>query len=259
MLMFDNEATVIEMLKDVPKRNIALFGSVVYCAKLYLRLTCSFKKHWIDSSRKSDPPPDFYDPKHKLMMEVMRIDDHAFTDKKGHVHNEALRHEGELYRRFFKDIDREDLRIFIIPDTQLSSKDDHNFARYIANFERVFKKHEDKIDLYKTNHPGFKTIFFIFDESSAYRQAPNKKVLKNAKEGQVGIGMPHLFCYDKRFVDIIKESKVDYVVWFAPWKLDRSVVGNVPLPKCAIYEVKKIKESKLLNYNHECMISTEVW
>ena len=113
--------------------------------------------------------------------------------KKGHIHNEALRHEGELYRKYFKDLDREDLRIFIIPDTKLPTKEDHNFARYIANFERVFKKHEEKIDLYKSNHPGYKTIFFIFDESSAYRQVLCKEDVDNLKEGQLGIGMPHFF------------------------------------------------------------------
>ena len=50
----------------------------------------------------------------------------------------------------------------------LSTKEDHDYQKYIDNFQRVFEKHNLKVPKYKENHPGYKTIFFIYDESSAY-------------------------------------------------------------------------------------------
>ena len=252
----------MEMFRDVSKRKIAPFGSISACRRIHRLLTWRiYRKNWIDSSGKSDPPPDFYDPKHKLMMEVMRIDDHAFVDQKGHIHNESLKHEGELYKKYLRDLDRDDLSMFIIPDTKLPTNDEHNYERYVANFERVFKHHEGRLELYNTNHPGFKTIFFILDESCAYQQATDAKDVGIVKEGNEVIGMPHFFCSDKRFVDIIKNSKVDYVVWYAPYKLLRYINGRIirefPLPKCAIYDVKHIQPSDAIEYDLERMMSAE--
>ena len=42
-------------------------------------------KTWIDASSKNALPPDFYNNKFKLMMDVMRIDDHTFVDKNGNL------------------------------------------------------------------------------------------------------------------------------------------------------------------------------
>jgi len=39
-------------------------------------------KKWINSSKKSDNPPDFYNVTRKLMMEVMRFDDNGHKNGK---------------------------------------------------------------------------------------------------------------------------------------------------------------------------------
>lgn len=141
----------------------------------------------------------------------------------------------------------------------LPTKEDHNFERYYKNFERVFKEHEKKLDLYKSNHPEFKTIFFICDESSAYVEALNSEdVDKERHQGDIALCKPHIFCIDKKFVKIIKESQVDYVIWYAPWKLLQAAgLGIFPLPKSAIFDVKNLTDKKLVEYNHDMMISAE--
>ena len=98
-----------------------------------------------------------------------------------------------------------------------------------------------------------------FDESSAYVEAINLEDMEKEKhQGDVVLCKPHMFCFDKRFVEIIKETKVDYVIWYAPWKLlQTKEIGIFPLPKCAIYNVKNILNKKLIEYNHDMMISTE--
>lgn len=263
MQTFNNESMILENFMELKTNEITLFGDISVCEWLHKVLTKGKnKKEWINSAGKSDPPPDFYNNKYKLMMDVMRIDDHAYIDKKNRIQNKTLQHESEL----FKIIDKPEMKnvnVFVIGDTKLPTNEDHNYDRYCKNFERVFKDHEKKLDLYQTNHPGFKSIFFIFDESSAYMENIDANDIKKSRfEGEIIACRPHLFCLDKKFVDIIKKSKVDYVIWYAPWKLMRYLINDeseiFPLPKCAIYDVKNLEEDNLLDYNDNLMISSEV-
>lgn len=264
MLTFNDESMILDAFREVKTKEILPLGNFLKCKWIHCALTGVFnRKEWIDSSGKNDPPPDFYDNKHKLMMDVMRIDDHAYIDEKGKVQNKTLQHEGELIKKINQP-DRDDIKLFVVGDTKLPTNEDHNFERYYKNFERVFKEHENKLDLYQANHPGFKTIFFICDESCAYTEVSNiDDKNRERNEGSITPNCkPHLFCLDKKFVKIIKESKVDYVIWHAPWKLLRHVKNNkleiFPLPKCAIFDIKNITDKKLIEYNHELMISVEM-
>ena len=49
-------------------------------------------KQWIESAGKSDPPPDFFADTYKYMMDVMRVDDHSYKNKKGKVVNPTNSH-----------------------------------------------------------------------------------------------------------------------------------------------------------------------
>ena len=264
MQTFNNESMILEMFREVNTKEILPLGNFLKCKWIHCALTGVLnRKEWIDSSGKNDPPPDFYDNKHKLMMDVMRIDDHAYIDEKGRIQNKTLQHEGELIKKINQP-DRDDIKLFVVGDTKLPTNEDHNFERYYKNFERVFKEHAKKLDLYQANHPGFKTIFFICDESCAYVETFNiEDKNKERYEGCIiPSSKPHLFCLDKKFVKIIKESKVDYVIWYAPWKLLRhlknSKIEILTLPKCAIFDVKNITDKKLIEYDHKLMMSSEM-
>ncbi len=259
MQTLNDESMILDMFRDVKSKDLLPLGNFLECKKIHLALTGVFnRKEWINSSGKNDPPPDFYDNKHKLMMDVMRIDDHAYIDERGKIQNKTLQREGQLLKEINQP-DRDDIKLFIVGDTKLPTNEDHNFERYYKNFERVFKEHENKIDLYKSNHPGFKTIFFICDGSTAYVEALNTEdVGKERHQGDLTLCKPHIFCLDKKFVKIIKDSKVDYVIWYAPWKLLQTAeFGIFPLPKGAIFDVKSLTNKKLIEYNHDMMISAE--
>lgn len=217
-------------------------------------------KKWIDSSSKDKLPPDFYNPKSKLMMEIMRIDDHTRVDEKGKVINPYNKRESELYKEltskhdFIKEI-AEQGNLIINPYIDLPSEEDHNYTFYISCFNRVIKKHIAHIINYKINHPGFKTIFFVLDESSPYVSCFEKE--NSYKVGEQLYAQLHLWWQDYNMLSCLKESRIDYLIWMTPYKHFDSI-EKVELPKAMVFDVKKINYSKLIKYNLNKMQSLEI-
>ena len=116
--------------------------------------------------------------------------------------------------------------------TDLPTAEDHSYDKYLNEFSRVVKKHDESYDLYIKNHPKKKLIYFILDESSPYLQSKEKNIV--VKAGNVICAHLHLYFYDSNFVNILKESKADYVIWYAPFKHFDSF-EKVDLPKVVIY------------------------
>ena len=71
----------------------------------------------------------------------------------------------------------------------------------------------------------------------------------------------HLWFLDKAFVDAFKNSEVDFLIWFSPYKhcAAFSVEDGTPLglPQAVIYDVKNM-ETPLKEYNVDLMESAEV-
>lgn len=69
------------------------------CVELFLSLSDDQKfSDWINSSGKGDPPPDFYNPKINMMMDVMRVDDHGHVVGKGKYINPVNQRESQIQR-----------------------------------------------------------------------------------------------------------------------------------------------------------------
>ena len=264
MKMYDDEDQILSTFRLVTflNLNVVMFGNWFKCKRILNSLKCIFTKgNWINSSAKSDPPPDFYNNKQKLMMDMMIVEDNSFKNKKGKLVNTTKQREKELLKEYIGDSlnDRDDIQVFMAVSSGKPTNEDHNFDRYLKNFKRVVENHNDKIPEYQKNHPNFKTILFVFDQSCAYIEVENKKDLHVNKIGYAQKGKPHCCFIDKNFVDIIKQLNADYLIWFAPYKLlYKTNNKKVRIPKCAIYDIKNIKEKHLHNYNIEMMKSGEL-
>ena len=131
------------------------------------------------------------------------------------------------------------------------------FASNIASVKK-FKKHIKNIERYKENHPGHKVVFFVFDEASAYFEMGQPNC--NVKMGEIFQGKPHLWFLDKGFVDVFKNSEMDFLIWFAPYKhcTAFSVKGgkSLDLPQAVVYDVKNM-EIPLKEYSVDLMESAE--
>ena len=116
-----------------------------------------------------------------------------------------------------------------------------------------------KLPLYKSNHIGYKTVLFVMDESSAYLQCEsNKPNMDEVHEGEMIAGKPHLFFWDENFVNVFLHSGIDYLIWYAPYKLLTTSQGIVDLPKVVMFDCKTENYDNLIKYNEERICSSEL-
>ncbi|MBQ7208837.1 MAG: hypothetical protein IJS01_13645 [Lentisphaeria bacterium] len=213
-----------------------------------------WKNEWVDSSSKNDPPPDFYSESQKLMMEAMRIDDHAF-EQDGRIKNptnQRARMKGKELR------DALHLHpgtpLFVNAPTGLPSSEDHNYRYYKSNFTRVIKNHIEKIPAYKSNHPDCKLIFFVFDESSMYLKTdtPNQTI----KRGEQICGVPHCWYLDKAFIGVFVNSGIDYLIWITPYKHVETLGRPIKLPLACVFDCNQVNR-EAVDYPEDYMVSAE--
>ena len=217
---------------------------------------------WTDSSGKEDPPPDYYNNGLKLMMEVMRVDDNACIGKNGKSINPIRARESvlikELNKNGFLDQLPPDGQVIVTADTKLPTEEDHNYVFYRDNFIRVIEKHKLNIPTYQQNHPGFKLIFFVFDESSMYMKLENGCSKKEFYENHDAFpALLHKWWCDEAFINVVISSKTDFLIWATPYKQAIKDNGNEEnLPGVCIYDIKNMK-IKTEFYKERRMVSTE--
>lgn len=84
MNYFDDEENILEWFRNTFEQQVLFPIENDECIELYLSLSDEQKlPDWINSSGKGDPPPDFYNSKINMMMDVMRVDDHGHIVGKG--------------------------------------------------------------------------------------------------------------------------------------------------------------------------------
>lgn len=256
MKTFNDEDFLLENYRMMSASRIVYVGNYFRCHRIQ-RLTRWFiyKNSWINNSSEKDPPPDFYNEKHHLMMEVMRIDDGVNKLKGKKVANSFEKENACLVKYFGNDYRtiRDDLSAYVSTDT--SDNKIFNFNGYRKCFERVVLKHSKKVPLYRTNHPKKDLIFFISDESNCYAQVINKEESrsKGKNDDHSKYAILHGWYKDQYFIDIIKVSRADYVIWACWYKEFTKGKRIIKTPLVCIYDVKNIKNYGI-TYKHDLMV-----
>lgn len=252
MLWEEKERNLIEDFKLLATNNIVLLSEWDLLEDfLNIILDEEEWKKWKDSSAKSDLPPDFYNDNKKIMMEVMRVDDHGYR-KYGKTRN-PLREKEHKIERELKELglfeNFPNAQLIINAPTNLPTEEDHNYNRYYKEFQRTVQQHIDNIENYRKNHKGYKLVLFIYDESTGYIEKDSES------ENSINGGL-HEYFIDKKFVECFINADVDYVIWMAPYKVFFTSEGIIELPKAAIYaKGNLIKE--LVQYQSDRMVSAE--
>ena len=257
--LFDDELVCIEWFKDFS------YGMQFHNSstrKIVSTILNDNKwKLWTASNGKDDPPPDFYCEKYKLMMEVMRVDDHTFK-KNGHYRNPTNEAESKIYNELKSNgiVNGVNGNLVVVSaKSGLPTEQDHNYKWYLSNFERVIEKHNQKINSYKQNHPGYKCIFFIVDESSAYLVARSKnEIPKEIIPGAPFYGKLHHHFFDDNFISCLSKTKADFIIWFSPYKhYNFASPIRRQLPKAFAYDVSKLKNFYSMKYDTNLIFQSE--
>lgn len=260
MGIFDKENEIIEYFQTiVSPPEVALIPENDETERVFQSISDkeSWAK-WTDTSGKNDPPPDFYCDEYGLMMDVMRVDDHGYISEKGKTVNPTLTREREVTKELQENgiLDQfPGAKLHLLVDTKLSTEEDHNYMFYRDNFVRTVEAHKKKIHRYRENHPNCKVIFFVFDESSAYME-PLRKT-NNPVKGQLHCGRVHVWFNDSAFIKVLKDSDIDYLVWFTPYKMIEFLGKGLELPRAVVYNIKELQQEQF-EYNEDCMMSVEV-
>lgn len=257
MLFEEDEKNIIEDFQLLDFKEILLLSEADDVENILN--TILDKEHWklwTDSSGKADLPPDFFNDSLGLMMDVMRVDDHGFV-KRGKTINPTRAREHELEKEIQKSGIVEachNAKLIINAVTNLPTNEDHNYSFYADNFSRTVKKHLSNIENYRRNHPGYKTVFFVYDESSMYFCVEKKGRI--IRKGEMFSGYPHLWFLDKRFTDVFISSEIDYLIWFTPYKYFDAINPPCELPRACIFDAKCLNEDTVA-YEAEYMMSCE--
>ena len=264
MNFYDDEQMIIEDFQLVLNSEVCFPYASREAVEVFKSVRNTKKwAHWTYNAGKADPPPDFFSEKYQLMMEVMRVDDHAYINQKGALINPVNMRESQIQKEIRQkikaaqpDVDFSDLKIMVNAITDLPSNEDHNYQRYCANFRRALEKHIQKIPLYRSNHPDKKLVFFVFDESTAYTLVDDPEV---AKRGPIAlepfVAKPVFHFLDNRFVNVFRNSDIDYLIWYAPYKVFHG--SPAQLPKVCVFDVKWYNYKYNTDYPEELIVSAE--
>lgn len=275
MNFFDDEVKIIEKFQNVKTQEVFFPLQTENVISVFNTI---YDKnnwgHWKNNSGKSDPPPDFFSEKYNVMMEVMRVDDHAHYNEKGVLINPVNQRESMIQKEIRQNFlsrdpkfDFSKLNIIVNALSGLPTNEDHNYHFYYDNFKRVLKKHMDSIPLYKENHPNKKLIFFIFDESTGYLVTDEQTAKKKLEAGEYFNADPVLHFLDKKFIDVFRNIDIDYLIWYAPYKMfygapiqlpDKTFYGvPIQFPKVCVFDVKKCCYENLVEYPDNLIVSSE--
>lgn len=259
MNYFDDELKIIESFQTLNDEEVCFPKESKSAIELYKSIHGVPEwRCWKHSNGKNDPPPDFYCEQQEIMMDIMRVDDHAYKNDKGQVINRVNAEESiiqnelsntELITHLYN-VDN----ILVNAVTDLPTEKDHNYKYYKNNFKDIVSKHIDKIPLYNNNHPNYKVVLFVCDESSAYFKSFNNRQVD--KKSEI-IDKPHLFFADDDLVKVFINSQIDFLIWFAPFKLLQTTEGVIPLPKAIIYDLE-VANINTIKYEEDMMVSSEL-
>ncbi|MCL2861285.1 MAG: hypothetical protein FWE22_02625 [Firmicutes bacterium] len=267
MKFFNNEKNLLEYFRGVDSEEVMLIPNVKETSMIFQSVKCPKNwEKWTDSSHKGALPPDYFCNEFKLMMEIMRVDDKSRQNEKGRIVNPTIERESRIELEIRKKINiSANSHVLVVgANTDLPTYDNHNYIFYRKNFKRVLDKHKEKIQNYKKNHPSFKLIFFVMDESTGYFE---DRTSLAAERGFVGgemfIGTPHFHFLDDAFVGQFLNCEIDYLIWWTPWKLVDTTDGIIPFPRAVVIDIKKFFQDKknyqkVLKYDERHMFSSEM-
>lgn len=274
---FNDEQTLIDHMRRTPPEYIQLLPDNNATRKILK--TFQNRAIWVANMKNTNEPPDFYTEKHKVMGDIMQVDDCGHTvyyPKKSKYKNPQRTTDGQKYKELqasgILDSCPNLKQIFINSDTShLSTNEHHQFTWYRDEFKRIIREHIDSLPLYHQKCPGYKTIFFIYDESHPYIRMPSCVYSPEALKQQ-GIEVNHEALHkpflDDDLLQVLQETiihngesyGIDYVIWFftnkaidVMHKFTGAQHTVLLQPQLVVLDCSQIKHLNSIRYPINCM------
>lgn len=243
---FQDEQEIIDLVADIDNGDVCFFPRET---KRSLRFLSSLRARSFDQ-RES---PDFEDVPASLLLEAMIVDDHPRNAKGKKDVTRILQSE---VRRELLDAGWDQLApnatLFANVSSGLPTDLDHNYRAYVEHFTRTVTAHANKEKVYRDEQPGFDLGFLILDESTAYHETAGTFTATSGDR-------MHFWFTDAAFLDVLRASGVDCVVWATPYKLSlERDIGIFPLPELTIIDVPLLSRITADTYDPARMRSAEV-
>lgn len=259
MNFYNKESNILEYIQECnPSEIVKVFSSSKLNHLLYSLKNEKMSKYWIDSSGGRKLPPDFYNDKLKLMLEVMRVDDYVHNKNCPNALETKMIRELENIQieKGLPTFEEQNIKLLVIPDMKNASE--HNYNNYVENFNKTVRKHIKKIPNYRNNHPNYKLGFIIFDESTGYIIPKDYAEYKNINYGDPILAYLHFYWLDKNLIDAFIDEDLDYVIWVTPYK---NIAENGQLiPSIFLIDIKKYRKKyykKTVDYSNQYVTSIE--
>lgn len=109
----------------------------------------------------------------------------------------------------------------LIVNSESDDLQEHTYEQYKNNCGRVLKQHITKIDIWKKEHPTIQYKgLLVCDETECYFEG--KAVYMGDRSftfwGSKSTLELHKPWMDSNFVEKVYDSKLDFVIWFSPYK-----------------------------------------
>lgn len=136
--------------------------------------------------------PDFEDLTHRLLLEVMIVDDHPRPGRKDATRAREAAILRELREAGFEQM-TPNASLLAAVDSGLPTEQDHNYRAYVDHFATVVVKHSHKISAYRAQRPGFDLGFLVFDESTAYFESLAARIPEQSAGNPTRVSQPQVF------------------------------------------------------------------
>lgn len=199
-------------------------------------------------------PPDFYSDEFSCMFDVMRIND---SEKKKNYNPVKIRER--VIEKELKDMGVLQPHMKLIVNSESDDLQEHTYEQYKNNCGRVLKQHIAKIDIWEKEHPTIQYKgLLVCDETECYFE--NKAVYMEDRLFTFGGSKNTLELHkpwvDSDFVEKVYDSKLDFVIWFSPYKPHSILLQKYKMiyPSVVILDTR-YKRTDFERYDTECLSS----
>ena len=237
---YDNENVIISEARSVPAEKTCFLTKSPFERQLYRAVIKEWPK-WTINNGHDNIPPDYFSCDHKLMFDVMRINDSesVITTKRGKdlLYNpvkskeRSMLHEVQSFAKELSlNISIDNIFVNGEPDGNYDAI--HRYKFYHEQAQRVFLSHIESIPLCRSLHPNYKMGFFVVDETESYIEHANPvDAWKpfDAQKPYLVSAIPHIPFQDVRFVEPLMTGDIDFIIWYMPYKLLRECFTPLPM------------------------------